>query len=240
MYCSNYPFLNLFHLHLYCTVSMSAVVDTIWHQRHDLCNLVVLPLIITTNLAYLIAIYHYGSNNTDVVDDLYDLMFYTFSLYLTLDCIWLLLKPASVASPTLIILHHIVSIAGWISPYFDKEIRPWAAAAIIVEINTFFLILRRNVKPSWLLDNCFLISWVSLRLCVYPYIAFGYYSQFSSLIYPFNGYNLSYLCLLSLIILNGKWSYDLYKKWGTFYFTSTEIAARNSFAKGNKKEHKGL
>ncbi|CAM9190285.1 unnamed protein product, partial [Ectocarpus fasciculatus] len=195
---------------------MPASVDEKWHRRHDYFNLLCIPAIIATNFYFLgLVLYDYFGTDTIPaarLDGAYAVMFWVFATYMAADVLWVLAVPRCVASPLMIILHHIVSLLGWITPVFDPAIRPWTAAAVTVELNTFFLIVRRNLPSNRALDAWFLVSWALLRLGVYPYIAVGYYQQFALHIHPSAGLNVysgSYICLLLLMSLNLKWTVDL-------------------------------
>ena len=200
-------------------------IDMVWHKRHDNFNLASIPLVIATNFCYLGVVLYNAVEHRNLQSDenlLYVIMFWTFNVYMAIDILWLILVPRSVHSPVMIILHHIVSLLGWIAPHFDHNMRPWAAAAVTVELNTFFLIARRNFPPKFILDLGFVFTWILLRLVVYPYLAVGFYQKFSFHIHPStcNGVNLhntSYACLLVLIVLNIKWSVDLYHKSHNFF-----------------------
>ena len=213
---------------------MPAAVDEMWHRRHDYFNLICIPVIIATNFYYLsLVLYDYSLPNatdhgsTTRLEWAYSVMFWVFNVYMAADVLWLLAVPRCVASPGMIILHHIVSILGWITPIYDSGIRPWTAAAATVELNTFFLIARRNCRASRVLDAGFLATWVLLRLGVYPYIAVGYYQMFAEHIHVRAGVNVysgSYACLLLLMALNLKWTIDLVQKYcgAGVYHTSTK------------------
>lgn len=191
---------------------MPASVDPIAHKRHDQFNLLSIPIIIVANVSYLYCFWLHKGSADESIDFLFMIMFWAFILYMFIDILWLLYSPNCVASPILIILHHLVSIAGWLTPAFDVRIRPWTAVAVSVEINTFFLIARRNFPPHMLLDSAFLVSWVVLRCGVYPFLVVGYYRQFSEFIHPANGlnvYSISFICVLLLTVLNLKWTVDL-------------------------------
>lgn len=206
---------------------MPANVDSEAHRRHDYFNLMAIPVIVGANAGYFGSLFYgafYAGENVEQInaltDDLFTVMFWAFNAYMLIDIIWLLVSPTCVASPALIILHHIVAVAGWLTSAFDPNIQPWTSAAVSVELNTFFLIARRNFPSNLALDFGFVVTWVALRLGVYPYMVYGYYRKFSEHIHPQHGlnvYSISYICLLLLMALNLKWSVDLVSNRKSFF-----------------------
>jgi hypothetical protein len=94
-------------------------------------------------------------------------------------------------------------------------------ACLTVEINTWFLILRRvlfkrkaNVHLQKVVEVGFYISWIAVRVILYPLIMYwfcvmaverisetGYYFHYPMLFMPVH----AFLCVLNL-----KWTYDLF------------------------------
>jgi len=138
------------------------MVNDYWHTCHDYFNLIVLPLVIFSNLLYL-------SN-----DDHFVIQFCTFLCYIAFDTLWLIFIPQSVASPGTIIIHHLVCILGWSLPVLTNQfyLMNWASSAVLVEINTWFLIARRQTPHhSLLFTACsiaFNATWLIFRLGLYP------------------------------------------------------------------------
>jgi hypothetical protein len=78
-------------------------VDETWHKLHDYFNLAMLPIIVLLNLRYEL------SDN----DEYFHVYNWTFLAYILLDAIWVLAVPC-VASPTTILMHHVVTSFGLI------------------------------------------------------------------------------------------------------------------------------
>ena len=71
-------------------------------------------------------------------------------------------QPSCVKAPIEIIIHHIVTAlyitVTWVQPSFSKLM----CYNLLVEINTFFLILKRHIK-SPILEFGFYLTWVTMR-----------------------------------------------------------------------------
>ena len=182
-------------------------VDSLWHNRHDWFNLIALPIIVLTNSLYLLSApgdEHY-----------FWLQFWTFMIYLVVDLLWIISIPKSVAAPVIIIAHHIACIYGWSLPLYRSDLRKWCACAASVEVNTFFLILRRVLtRQSVVVDCLFCFSWIILRLILYPYLAFAYWNQYADEMIAMSSHTIvtCFVLLLFLIYLNTKWTVDLANK----------------------------
>lgn len=199
-------------------------VDVTMHARHDLFNLIALPLVVLFLFDYLLSCYHhhdgwYGENFLQIC--------VVGELYFVVDVIWLVIWPTSVASPYVIKCHHLLCCIGWCFPLWWPEMAPYAAACLLVEVNTIFLIAKRYFRNTphlqRILKICFHLSWVGLRMINYPVICYLYsfevqqrYSSSGSVVNPTTA---AMLMLLSLTCLNGRWSWDL-------YFQSNTIAKK--------------
>lgn len=73
-----------------------------WHTRHDIFNLLVLPIIIALDIRVIV-------DNNDSQLFLYILAFIT---YIIVDTIWIMFQPRCVASPVVICIHHFVTVIG--------------------------------------------------------------------------------------------------------------------------------
>lgn len=219
------------------TVGMSKI-DPIKHSQHDLFNLTTLPLLIAALLHYCYSIYIQpipdisslsesphsrataASTHTHDSDPHSFLFLYCIGqLYFLVDMIWLILWPRSVSSPNVILIHHLLSSLGWLIPLYVPVLGKWVASCFLVEINTFFLIARRNLPESHpflssLIHSCFHLSWILLRLVLYPaivyYFSFEVLNEFHLQRTLFNFYSFGWILVFSLTCLNLKWSYDLY------------------------------
>jgi hypothetical protein len=176
----------------YESMTSTTTVDVYWYRRHDIFNLLVIPFIILSNLLFL---FFPGSNFYFWNE------FCCFIFYLVIDTFWLILRPRSVPSPKVIILHHLICFVGFtvpVVPYrelfmsivavfsegifvasamktisshqeqFQSQYRYWISLPLLVEVNTWFFIARRNAKERKIVSFFFYISWIVCRLILYP------------------------------------------------------------------------
>ena len=195
----------------YSLVYMPQAVDPVLHRRHDLFNIVALPIIIYFLIIFLTA---YRTNiyapftNVCAIGEVYFLI----------DTVWLLLFPRSVSSPNVIIGHHFIAALGWYCPMWEPSLAGYVAACLLVEVNTFFLIGKRYFANIAILKIpfkvCFHVTWVILRVLMYPIIvyvfAFEAIEHTRSLGSIVNIFALGWVLVASLTLLNFKWTYDLY------------------------------
>ena len=189
---------------------MKPVVDPVWHFRHDAFNMLFLPCLIYFNI------------NVFINWNLIHFRFYTtvFIFYILADSIWVSLKPMSVASPMTILIHHAAALAGLVSVLnMESDYIIVGAAAGLLEINTFFLLARRNFRDSSIINILFFTSWIVIRLLLGPWLLYKTISLFLKHFELF--WNEPILLLQATIIvivtgglnaLNFKWSYDLVAK----------------------------
>jgi hypothetical protein len=188
-------------------MTSTATVDPYWFKRHDTFNLLCIPFIILSNLLFLIfpASDFYFWNE-----------FCCFIFYLVIDTFWLLIRPRSVPSPKVIILHHLVCLIGFtvpvisycqsvvvsITPFTNQiflpfdlktenvplgahrqhlqfQYRYWISLPLLVEVNTWFFIARRNAKEIKFLSFFFYVTWIACRVILYPLLLW----QFSVFLY---------------------------------------------------------
>jgi TLC domain len=117
--------------------------------------------------------------------------------------------------------HHFVAIAYLSGPVLWPEYRWFMGACLTVEINTWFLILRRVLfkrKAPALLQKVveigFYVSWIAIRVILYPLIMYmfcgmaleriqetGYLFHWPMIFIPVH----FFLCVLNLV-----WTYDLF------------------------------
>ena len=156
-------------------------VNPVLLWRHDVFNLVSLPLLVGLNLVYFLgcselrwpgylpAVRNISLDSTTCTTYAQSWDFWAFNIYLLVDTAWLVIFPSSVPSAAPLIYHHIGTILGWYSPLFDQRWAFWSSLAALVEFNTWILILKRQYgKDVWLVHFAFYVSWVVLRLLVYP------------------------------------------------------------------------
>lgn len=60
--------------------------------------------------------------------------------------------------------HHVATLSVLVDPLLQKQHAFYTACALLVEFNTFLLILRRRVSWGGYLEVPFALSWVALRL----------------------------------------------------------------------------
>ena len=142
-----------------------------------------------------------------------------------IDSIWVWLVPESVASPSTILSHHLVVLLVWIVPHYqgNPTLIRYSSFGPLVEINTWCLIARRNVRDSVFLQFLFYASWIGLRIIFYPVILYDFsllmitsLSTTSHVDTSGAYFHVSGLLILATMVflngLNAKWSFDLFKK----------------------------
>lgn len=95
--------------------------------------------------------------------------------YLAFDTVWVALVPTCVPSePMLVIIHHVVILLYAYFPWNYSAFCIPCACAALVELNTLFLLLRRNMKhgsvAKCLCHWMFLATWVVFRLMLFPVV----------------------------------------------------------------------
>lgn len=215
-----------------------AKIDPVF--AHDMFNIVSIFFIILLDFRYLFHATDWNKIGTSDLGSEYSLMGHTllsvFSIYMLIDTIWIAVQPKCVlSSPMALIAHHIVSFVFLSIPFFEEQFQWHGALNLFVEINTFILILRRHAPPAsslyHVLDCCFFISWLLLRLVVFPIVVvfFCYeYLRFTRDHSDNKWYNIMLLApILQLILtfLGFKWTYDLFAK---YYLKSAKSASQKS------------
>jgi hypothetical protein len=196
-----------------------AAVDGLLHSRHDLFNLLALPVVLFFLADYLFGRMGINRNDLNENETSFTLLWCVGELYFAVDLMWLLLWPRSVASPAIIVFHHIICCLGWCLPLLRVELAPYAAALLLVELNTFFLIAKRYFADissvHVVMKHLFHVTWIGLRLVMYPAVCYMFSFEVHKS-YIQSGYinlsSASMFILLLLICLNMKWTYDLYLK----------------------------
>jgi hypothetical protein len=137
--------------------------------------------------------------------------------------IWLILKPRAVGSPSTILLHHVISLLGWMIPLYDNNLMLITRLALLVEFNTWFNILKRYYKYDFIY-NSFYVTWFIFRVLLYPILLYmslnGFYTYYFIKGTIFNWSLPVLLICLTLTFLNYKWSYQLIVKKGYLGVTS--------------------
>lgn len=89
-------------------------------------------------------------------------------VYLVADIIWITFQPGMVKTPMSIIAHHLVTLIVMFDTLEIPAHRANASRALLVEINTVLLTLRRLLgHPLWC-EIGFYASWVLVRLIWFP------------------------------------------------------------------------
>jgi hypothetical protein len=195
-------------------------------ERHDFFNIFALVFVIGATLInwdLTRLVQGYGPDEAWTGEHFY-LNWATTVLYFLIDLLWVAVVPICVKSPGTIIKHHFVAIIYLSAPVFWVEYRWFMGACLTVEVNTWFLILRRLVykRQSWIpaicvevVDKSFYISWIVIRCFIYPSLLVkmvnlaiigiqlsGHFWHWPLLFIPLH----FFLCVLNL-----KWSYDLFE-----------------------------
>jgi len=157
---------------------------------HDYVNMAQIPMLFLLSVASMI---------TDRVWVHATLVVYA-DLYFLSDTMWILFAPYIVKQPWAILVHHLVAMVLLMQPTTALlrlanlvgecrrvttrcfEIGDLASLALaftaitadilIVELNTLFLLLRRNIRGGWVFEVLFYASWLGIRIVWYPYILF--------------------------------------------------------------------
>jgi hypothetical protein len=112
-------------------------------------------------------------------------------LYMFCDLAYIAYHQSAVKSPRLVMLHHVASLICLRDPLMVQQHRIYCSAAMLVEINTLLLIGRRKFAlwgASTLAEMLFVVTWVALRLVLYPtlavYLTLVAYSEYFAGIIP--------------------------------------------------------
>ncbi|CAM9689447.1 unnamed protein product, partial [Phaeothamnion confervicola] len=139
-------------------------------QIHDDINLVVLAVM---SIAAAAAMYAHGQKVQ------YGLTCFA-AVYMVLDAFWIATNWDSVKSPRTasfesicaVLGHHAATLVVLVDPLLQPHHAFYSACALLVEFNTFLLIIRRRVAWGGAVEVLFLVSWVALRLVWYPFLGF--------------------------------------------------------------------
>ncbi|CAJ1383400.1 unnamed protein product [Effrenium voratum] len=126
---------------------------------HDWLNIIVLSVIFVLCVAAIFL----GEDS-----DLHSLVVAVTVAYLISDGLWILLQPDMVRTPKSIIAHHVVTLIVIMDPLQIASHRVNASRALLVEVNTVLLTLRRLLgHPVWC-EVGFYLTWVLIRLVWFP------------------------------------------------------------------------
>lgn len=177
-------------------------------KYHDYFNIIALPIVILVNF------YSFYVGFTPLN---FDLCFFTFMLYITIDLFWILYQPKSVGHLLPIAIHHIICIIVWYFSMYSYDFMNIGRTYLFVEINTFFNILKRYYKYD-IVYNLFYITWFLFRLVANANMFYLIFNKFMIEYTLTNSIlNFSLLFLLSSLVITGlniKWTFDLVTKKG--------------------------
>ena len=135
-------------------------------RQHDLFNLISLFILNSLNLAHIL---HQCP---------FIIFWATTMAYFIADGLFVALVPFIVKSPRTIILHHLISGGLILIPLLYPAYHWCMSYDMLVEINTWLLIARRNVeRPSLILESLFYITWVVFRLVLYPFLVYRFFIE---------------------------------------------------------------
>ena len=195
-------------------------------KNHDNFNMFTLILIIAADIFYIVKtteLSSFGQAKINSGDEniLALILLGGFFVYLLVDAIWIIIEPRCVKAGSLgIVLHHILTIILLPIPLYIPHFRRHLAGAGLLELNTLFLILRRNtIKKSISYHFChyaFLFTWFILRVIMLPvltYYLMTEYINFSENIKSFYNYHVvPPVVLAGLTLMSAFWTYDIMLK----------------------------
>mmetsp|Transcript_29344 Transcript_29344/g.75341 ORF Transcript_29344/g.75341 Transcript_29344/m.75341 type:complete len:211 (+) Transcript_29344:338-970(+) len=132
---------------------------------HDQFNLYVLPVLGMMALLGVLGLVD-GMKTTVV-----------FTAYIVLDIAWILLQSDAVpAMPGVIVFHHLVVLILLAYPMRYPHFAIYSNWDGLVEINTFFLVARRQVKEwRWLYSPLFWVTFFPTRFLIHPYLVLKFW-----------------------------------------------------------------
>lgn len=193
--------------------------------QHDTFNIFVLIFIVVFDIFYLVQATDFSKMGTDRLGEgcerLAFALNFTFTGYLAVDCIWVALIPKCVSgNSTGIVIHHLLSLLLVSVPWTYKQFCWHAAINLVVESNTLFLILRRNCVYNGIAfkiyNVLFYVSWVSMRLIMYPILVVFFYLEYrrfsESINNPYNIVIFAAILQFLITAMSFKWTYDILRK----------------------------
>ena len=127
-------------------------------QLHDVVNLGLIPVVALGTILGILG-------KVDPV-----LVSQGFLLYVLIDFVWLVVQPEAVPSlPNVILLHHVVTVVLLYFPLRYNELGIYTCIDGLCEINTFFLIARRQwPRLKDLMDLLYWLTFIPSRTICYP------------------------------------------------------------------------
>lgn len=100
-----------------------------------------------------------------------------FAVYVLVDFVWLVIQPDAVPSlPNVILVHHVVTLVLLYFPLKYNELAIYTCWDGLCEINTFFLIGRRQFKSyRKLMDILYWVTFIPSRTIIYPIMLYEFY-----------------------------------------------------------------
>eukprot|EP00884_Botryococcus_braunii_P020500 jgi/Botrbrau1/7133/Bobra.0143s0013.1 len=119
-----------------------------------------------------------------------------FIVYVVGDYFWVLYEPDAVPSlPSVILWHHIITFMLLLFPLFRPDFANFTCWDGLTEINTFFLVARRQLPEHFrLLNALYWITFIPFRCIMYPGLLVKFW-------FVLDGYPLwerCYVCLCQL------------------------------------------
>ncbi|KAG8463680.1 hypothetical protein KFE25_003953 [Diacronema lutheri] len=189
---------------------------------HDIYNLLMLPVLCGFCFRYLL---------TGASFDAFVVVAYAYFIG---DLLWVVCSPSCVKSPGVIAGHHCLTMLYMLYPLAYPQLRHYMAMCLSVELNTFFLILRRlwHVPP---VSVCFYVTWITIRLIIYPYLIYVFAILYVDRSLETGSWLNSFALIPSfqsaLTVLNIKWTVDLARR-KLDMMRDPSLRARMSKAKG--------
>jgi len=170
---------------------------------HNMINCISIPIIVMLTIFGLISQSSYL---------LHINVIYAF-VYVIFDTCIILKYPFCVTGRNSLLFHHITTLIHLLYPVFGMQYLNIAAVALLVEINTLLLVIKKYYKHP-MIKKMFYLTWVIFRLIGYPilflFLMNGYISKDHDTMYL-----ISTLAQFCLCILNYKWTIDILN----IYFT---------------------
>lgn len=137
-------------------------------QLHDVVNLALIPIVALGTILGIA-----GKVDPVIVSQ-------GFLLYVLIDFIWLIVQPEAVPSlPNVILAHHVVTVALLYFPLRYNELGIYTCIDGLCEINTFFLIARRQwPKLKGTMDALYWITFIPSRTICYPVMLYEFWHVF--------------------------------------------------------------
>ena len=215
------------------TVSQTTRTQAIFY--HDVFNIVFMTLVSVTSISLLSFTDHKVEDGrlfgiismSHVLKDLHFVnSCYSFLLnfifsYMIIDTLWIVFIPHCVAakSPTVVIVHHIVSFGLFIVIKMADHKHQWYSPALfILESNTVLLASRRQLSKTnftslhYIADKLFYVSWYFCRCLWLPFIIYVLYLDWMELPTIINRQFFGIIFLGLLAILSFQWTYEMIMK----------------------------